>query len=233
MIYESVLILKPEMVQIAESARVDSFVKVEGGLGVTIGDCTHVASFCHINGGGGRVTIGRHVGLSSGAKVLGGRAEIVGLSTSAASPPEMQIVTRLHTRIGDYCLIGTNAVVMPGVVMGEGAALGAGGVATKNIPAWEIWAGVPARKIGQRVLSASTPYPVAADAFDIREVTDGVGSYICPICLRVISNSPDVFPRCCGHYMVEKEDWESNQEAWMTARAYEIEKLAKAHRLNV
>ena len=174
-IYEPVLILKPEMVQIAESARVDSFVKVEGGLGVTIGDCTHVASFCHINGGGGRVTIGRHVGMASGAKVLGGTNKISGLSTSAASPTEMQVVARLHTVIGDYCLIGTNAVVMPGVVMGEGAVLGAGGVATKDIPAWTIAAGVPAHKIGMRVLSAATPQPVAVDALDIREATDGVG----------------------------------------------------------
>ena len=46
--------------------------------------------------------------------------------------------------------IGTHAVIMPGVTIGEGAIIGAGAIVTHDVPDGEIWAGVPAKKIGQR-----------------------------------------------------------------------------------
>lgn len=51
------------------------------------------------------------------------------------------------------CAIGTGSLVMPGVTVGEGAIVGAGSVVTKDIPAWTIAIGSPAkvvRKIEQR-----------------------------------------------------------------------------------
>lgn len=47
------------------------------------------------------------------------------------------------------CSIGTGSVVMPGVTIGEGAIVGAGSVVTKNVPAWTIVAGNPAKVIKQ------------------------------------------------------------------------------------
>jgi len=82
--------------------------------------------------------------------VLGGSNKPEGLSMSAASPALMQVVERKLTRLGAYSFVGVNAVVMPGVTIGEGTVIGAGAVVTKDVPAWEIWAGVPARKIGVR-----------------------------------------------------------------------------------
>ena len=41
-------------------------------------------------------------------------------------------------------------MVLKDVTIGLGAVVGAGAVVTKSVPAYEIWAGVPARKIGQR-----------------------------------------------------------------------------------
>ena len=46
--------------------------------------------------------------------------------------------------------LGCNVVVLKGVTIGSGAVVAAGAVVNKSVPSNEIWAGVPARKIGQR-----------------------------------------------------------------------------------
>jgi acetyltransferase-like isoleucine patch superfamily enzyme len=46
--------------------------------------------------------------------------------------------------------LGVNAVILKGVHIGRGAVVAAGAVVTGNIQDYEIWAGVPARKIGDR-----------------------------------------------------------------------------------
>lgn len=51
--------------------------------------------------------------------------------------------------------LGVNVVVLKGVTIGRGAVVGAGAIVTKSVPAYEIWAGVPARKVGVRTSSGS------------------------------------------------------------------------------
>lgn len=43
------------------------------------------------------------------------------------------------------CAIGTGCIVMPGVTVGEGAIVGAGAMVTKDIPAWTLALGSPAK----------------------------------------------------------------------------------------
>jgi acetyltransferase-like isoleucine patch superfamily enzyme len=50
-------------------------------------------------------------------------------------------------RIEDKVWIGFNAVILKGVTIGEGAVVGAGAVVTKNVPAYTVVAGNPARPI--------------------------------------------------------------------------------------
>jgi maltose O-acetyltransferase len=52
--------------------------------------------------------------------------------------------------IEDYCWIGARAILLPGVIMGKGAVLGANSVATKKIENFEIHVGCPAKKINNR-----------------------------------------------------------------------------------
>jgi acetyltransferase-like isoleucine patch superfamily enzyme len=52
--------------------------------------------------------------------------------------------------IEDDVWIGVNAVILKGVTIGKGAIIGAGAVVTKFVPPYEIWGGIPAKKIGQR-----------------------------------------------------------------------------------
>jgi len=51
----------------------------------------------------------------------------------------------------DDVWIGANAVILKGVNIGKGAIIAAGAILNKSVPAYEIWGGVPAKKIGERV----------------------------------------------------------------------------------
>lgn len=61
-------------------------------------------------------------------------------------------VTLGKIKIGNHVTIGVKAVVLPGVEIGDHALIAAGAVVSKNteIGSWEIWGGVPAKKIGER-----------------------------------------------------------------------------------
>jgi acetyltransferase-like isoleucine patch superfamily enzyme len=56
--------------------------------------------------------------------------------------------------IGDDVWIGAGAIVLKGVRIYNGSVVGAGSVVTHNISSGEVWAGNPARKIGDRFATA-------------------------------------------------------------------------------
>lgn len=51
------------------------------------------------------------------------------------------------TKIGDNVFVGANAVIMPGITIGDGAIIGAGSVVTHDVEAYSVVAGTPAKKI--------------------------------------------------------------------------------------
>ncbi|MBI2430663.1 MAG: acyltransferase [Candidatus Levybacteria bacterium] len=55
-----------------------------------------------------------------------------------------------HVIIEDYVFIGPRVIILPGVVIGKGAVVAAGAVVTKNVDAFTIVGGVPAKVIGER-----------------------------------------------------------------------------------
>jgi putative colanic acid biosynthesis acetyltransferase WcaF len=59
--------------------------------------------------------------------------------------------------VGAYAWICARASLAPGVTMGEGAVLGLGSVATRNLEAWTVYAGVPAIKVKERKRFSTGP----------------------------------------------------------------------------
>jgi len=87
------------------------------------------------------IFFGSHAIVSQGAYVCG--------ATHLYNEPEFRMVT-LPMNIGRYAWICARAIVAPGVNVGEGAILGIGSVATKDLEPFGIYAGHPARKVKER-----------------------------------------------------------------------------------
>lgn len=149
-IYDPVIMTKDDHISIGEGSRIDGFVKLEGGIAMRIGRFVHVASLAHLGVGGGTTIIGDYAAVASGGKIISGSNQIDSPSMSAVAPADLQSIKASVTTLEPYACVLTNAVVLPGVTLHEGAVLAAGSVATRDLPPWEIWAGVPARKIADR-----------------------------------------------------------------------------------
>lgn len=149
-IFEPTVMLGQKLISLARRVRIDSFVKIEGGLGVAIEECCHVASFAHLNIGGGALFVGPHVTIASGVRIVTGSNVEAGYSMSVTSPPEMQVVRRRHVSIHTRAFVGAGAVILPGVTIGEGAIVGAGAVVTQSVAPWTVVMGAPARFVRNR-----------------------------------------------------------------------------------
>jgi acetyltransferase-like isoleucine patch superfamily enzyme len=143
-IHEPVVRVRPAAITVGQGSRIDSFCKLEGGEGLRIGRYVHIASFAHVGIGGGETELGDYSAVASHGVIISGSNHADAMSMSACAPRDIQRVSRYVTRIGAYAAVLAHATVLPGVTLHEGAVLAAGGVATRDIPAWEIWGGVPA-----------------------------------------------------------------------------------------
>lgn len=149
-IYDYAKVVKPEVIEIGNNCKIDDFVFIYGGEGIIIGDFTHIGSFTSIIGGGS-ITMGKYVGVSQGVRFVTGTNDYKRKGhLTAAVPIEEQAFYHGHIEIEDEVLIGTNAVIMPNVTIGEGAVIGAQTFVNKDIEPWSINIGSPSRKINVR-----------------------------------------------------------------------------------
>lgn len=151
-IYERCTILKPEMIRLGYKARIDAHCRLEGGLGLTIGERVHIGAGSKLNIGGGELEFGAHSGCSVNVVIATGNPDLSYRLISAAEEPPDCHVLKQKTVIGQWVVIFAGAILTPGVTIGDGAVIGAGAVVTHDVPAFEMWAGNPARKISVRKL---------------------------------------------------------------------------------
>ena len=91
--------------------------------------------------GRAKLTIGDHVDMASEVMIYNGQHDI----HSKDFHGEFADVV-----IEDYVFIGPRVIVLPGVTLGKGSIVGAGAVVTKDVPAFSIAGGIPAKVIGER-----------------------------------------------------------------------------------
>lgn len=108
--------------------------------GLSIGDKSTVNDGCFFDPRG-TILIGNCVAIASGVWIITAKHDIESPDFGGITAP---------VQICDYAFVGRRAMILQGCVIGKGAILGAGSVLTKSIPDYEVWAGNPAKKIGER-----------------------------------------------------------------------------------
>lgn len=104
------------------------------------------------------ISIGKYCSIADGVKILkGGNHRVDWISTypfnffeASAAHLKGHPTTRGDVRIGNDVWIGRDVTILSGVRIGDGAVIGAGSIVVKDVPAYAIAAGNPARTLKYR-----------------------------------------------------------------------------------
>jgi len=140
-------IYKPEVISIGDYSRIDDFSILSGGKGVAIGRFCHISCFSCIFAGAG-VEFGDFSGVSGGVCVYSESDDFSGKSLAGPAIP-IEFKTHYKSKpvvIGRHVLVGPQTVILPGVTLAEGVAIGAQSLVTRSCrKPWSQYMGSPAR----------------------------------------------------------------------------------------
>lgn len=144
-------IYRPESISIGDNVRIDDFVIMSAGeKGISIGRNVHVAVFCSLIGEE-KITLDDFSGLSSRVSIYSSSDDYSGeFLTNPTVPKKYTGVSSKPVNIGKHCIIGAGSVILPGVNILEGTALGGMSLLSKSTDEWSIYFGNPAKKIKKR-----------------------------------------------------------------------------------
>ena len=138
---------------------------------ISIGNNVRIDDFCVLSAGRGGIEIKNHVHLGCYSSLIGAETILLqdfsGLSarvsifsssddysgdmlTNPTIPGALRKVHEGKVRIGRHVVVGAGSVILPGVTIGDGAAIGALTLVSRDVQPMTVSLGVPARRIGKR-----------------------------------------------------------------------------------
>lgn len=150
-IHGSVIFARPEFISIGSHVAIDPFVYITTAM--ELGNYIHIAPHVSIIGGkDGLLVMKDFSAVSAGCRLICSTDDYGGSGIVIPFIPKKY--QSKHTTapivLEKFSVLGTNVVVLPGVTIGEGAAIGACSLVTKSVEPWTINVGVPSRAIQRR-----------------------------------------------------------------------------------
>lgn len=156
---------------LGEDVKISSYARFYGTERIRIGSHVRIDDFCILSAGAGGIVVGDYVHLSPYSFLVGQAAielhDFTGLSWQAGvfsssddfsgrwltNPTVPEIYRRPYhapVRLERHALVGAGSLILPGVTVGEGVAIGAQSLVTKDCAPFKIYVGMPARPIKAR-----------------------------------------------------------------------------------
>lgn len=138
-------------IRIGSHVRIDDFCVLSAGDGgIDIGNFVHVAVYTSLIGRG-RIQIGDFGNLSSRVSLYSSNDDYSGSTlTNPMVPASLRGVTHADVVLQKHVIVGSGTVILPGVTLHEGVAIGALSLVREDCTAFGIYGGVPARWIKER-----------------------------------------------------------------------------------
>lgn len=142
-------IYSPEKISIGDNVRIDDFCVLSGKM--ILGSHIHIAAYCALYGNDYGIEMENYTGLSARVTIYAAMDDFSG--DYLIGPIHDDHITNVSgglVKICAYSQIGAGALIFPNLSVGEGAVLGAMSMAKDSLEPWNIYAGIPAKKIKQR-----------------------------------------------------------------------------------
>ena len=151
MVARNCTIIGLENIALGDNVRIDGFTSLIAPNGsIRIGSYVHIATACMIGARAG-CEIGDFSSLSQGVRIFTAIDDFSGRHFSNGTVPvDLQGVHSAPVSIARYVPVGSGTIILPGTVIGEGAAVGAMSLVAQSLKAWTIYAGNPLQVKGER-----------------------------------------------------------------------------------
>lgn len=138
-------------IEIGDYSRIDDFCVLSAGpAGISIGRNVHIAVFCSLIGAE-RIELGDFAGLSSRVSIYSSNDDYSGRwMTNPTVPAEYTNVTSKPVRLERHVIVGAGSIILPGVVVGEGTAIGSMSLVKRSCDPFSIYSGSPAKRMMAR-----------------------------------------------------------------------------------
>lgn len=141
----------PQFIEIGSHVRIDDFCILSASSArFMIGNYVHISAGAYLYGSSGLI-IDSFSNISGGVKIYTSNDDYSGEGLVGPTVPfDFRKVDNRPVIIKKYCVIGCNSVILPGVVVHEGVAVGSNSLVKQILNPWSIYAGSPVRFIKER-----------------------------------------------------------------------------------
>lgn len=142
-------IYNPENISIGNNSRIDDYTILSGKI--HIGNYVHIAPFNFLAGGNEGIEFQDFSGVAYYGCIFTRSDDYSGpYLTNPTVNKSFTNVFEKKVIIEKHALLGTRVTVLPGVIIGKGATVGACSLVNKNLEPWYVYTGNPAKKLKPR-----------------------------------------------------------------------------------
>ena len=130
-------------IEIGNNVRIDDFCILSGDI--KLGNYIHISAYSALYGQYG-IQMDDYSGLSPRCTIFSASDDFSGeYQIGSMVDPGFRNIIHGKVLINKYCQLGSQCLVLPGVTINEGVAVGAYSLVNRDLESWRIYKGIPAK----------------------------------------------------------------------------------------